>query len=105
MTGLVFSYQKSVSYSIRIYVNGTTKRVDYELALGRGYFTFTKGSKKTSGNTYIDIGDVVTNRENHTDSYFIGNIRITLYTTDSPTNTDEGVTLYIPLEQDYLDKL
>ena len=105
MTGLIFSYQKSVSYSIRIYVNGSTKRVDYELSLGREYFTFTKGYQTTTGNTYIDIGDVVTNRENHTDSYFIGNIRITLYETEFLTSTTEGVTLYIPLEQDYLDNL
>ena len=114
MTGLIFSCQKSESYNIRIYVNGPTKRVDYALSTGGSYFTFTPDShshttpegtyyQSTDGDTYIYIGDVVTTQYNNSNpnSYYIGSIRITLYETDFLTSTTEGVTLYIPLEQDY----
>ena len=112
MTGLIFSCQKSESYSIRIYVNGPTKRVHYALSAGGSDFTFTPSApshqttsgesyQSTSGNTYIDIGDVATKKYNDTNRYNIGSIRITLYETEFLTSTTEGVTLYIPLEQDY----
>ncbi len=114
MTGLIFSCQKSESYNIRIYVNGPTKRVDYALSAGGSDFTFTPDShSKTTpegtyyqsttgtGDTYIYIGDVATSDYNNNNSYNIGSIRITLYETEFLTSTTEGVTLYIPLEQDY----
>lgn len=111
-TGLIFSCQKSESYSIRIYVNGSTKRVHYALSAGSSDFTFTPSAPSnqttdgesyqlTDGNAYIDIGDVATKEYNNNNRYNIGSIRITLYETGFLTSTTEGVTLYIPLEQDY----